>query len=129
MNIKSLRINMIVALFLVSLGGFLLHFRIHTLDKPANYIPFLCGLISMTVVILMFMNKKTASYAYLINGMIELLGVITMAHFSYVRFASPFTIRKIFLNTLFADIAILTGKFLISKAIYESYFVKEQELI
>ncbi|OGF44509.1 MAG: hypothetical protein A2452_12770 [Candidatus Firestonebacteria bacterium RIFOXYC2_FULL_39_67] len=129
MNIKSLRTSMIVALFLVSLGGFLLHLRIHHLDNPANFIPFLCGLISMTVVIVMFMYKKTAAYAYLINGIIVVLGTITMAHFSYVHFTAPFFIGKIFLNTLFADIAILIGKFFLSKAIYESYFIKEPEVI
>ncbi|MEI6845629.1 MAG: hypothetical protein WCK36_01115 [Candidatus Firestonebacteria bacterium] len=127
MNLKSLRASLLAALFLVSLGGFLLHLRIHTLDKASNFIPFLSGLISMTVVIFMFFSKKTAAYAYLLNGMIVILGTITMAHFSYMRFMAPFTLEKLFINTLFADIAILFGKFFLSKALYESHFIKEPE--
>ena len=118
---------MLAALFLVSLGGFLLHLRIHTLDKPANFIPFICGLISLTVVIVMFSYKKTAAFAYLLNGMIVILGIIAMAHFSYAHFTAPFTPGKIFLNTLFADIAVLAGKFFLSKAVYESHFIREPE--
>ena len=64
MTLKSLRTGLLLALFLVSLGGVLLHYRIHTLDKPANIIPFLCGLISMTVVMVMFFYKKTAAYGH-----------------------------------------------------------------
>ncbi len=129
MTLKSLRTGLLLALFLVSLGGVLLHYRIHTLDKPANIIPFLCGLISMTVVMVMFFYKKTAAYAYLINGMIVILGIITMAHFSYTHFVLPFTLKKLFVNTLFADIALLAGKFFLSKAIYETHFIKEPEAL
>ena len=126
MDIRKIRIALIISLFLVSLGGFLLHLRIHPIQEPRNLIPFISGLLSLSVVIIMFCFKKTASYAYLITGMTVIVGTIIMAHFSISRFQLPVTISKIFLNTLLADISILFAKFGLAKAIYESYFIVKE---
>lgn len=139
MTAKSLRITLIIGLALISLGGFLLHSRIHPLyvethkeqindlnkiDKIKvkefegyGLIPFVSGLTSIILITVLFCFRRTAAYAYLISGMTVIIGTITMAHFGIAKAGNPFM--------LFADIAILLGKFPISKAIFESYMIPD----
>ena len=47
-----------------------------------------------------------------------------MAHFSIANFKGPFTPAGILLNTTFADIAILWGRFAVGKALFSLEFLK-----
>ena len=86
---QKLRLLLVAGLFFVSLGGWLLHGRIHPPSKLAvNYIPFIAGLISIVAVPTMFLFKRTVAYAYVLNGLLVILGTITMIHFSLDRIPS-----------------------------------------
>ena len=116
-NIRNLLVAGLVA---TSLGGWLLHLRIHPLaDSPVNFIPFFAGLISIVALPVMFLSRKTLAYAYVINGMIVIIGAITMGHVSLMRLPDPLTFKAMVLGTLFADIVLLSTKFLFGKALFE----------
>ena len=99
---------MITSLFMLSLGGFLLHYLVHPLEKQSyGFLPFFAGLISIIVVTVLFFFKKMIPFAYLLNGMLVIIGTITMAHFSLVKFP------------LFADIFMLWSAFFTGKALFD----------
>jgi len=112
--------TLIIALIAVSLGGLMLHIRIHSAaTNPANMIPVLAGILSIIAVPLLFAYRSTIHYGYMINGMLAILGTIIMAHFSITNWPVPATFATVMLKTLLADILILWTSFFIGKAIFD----------
>jgi hypothetical protein len=125
---QKLRLLLISGLIFVSLGGWLLHLRLHPPFKlPANIIPFLAEMISFTVLPVMFLIRSTTAYAYVVNGMLVIIGTITMAHFSLARPPETLTPVTVFLSTLFPDIVILFTNFVLGKALFELTLLKNEE--
>jgi len=111
---------LMIALVVIALGGFLLHVRIHPVaDNPSNLIPVIAGILSIIGVPLLFAYKRTVQYGYVLNGMLAIIGTITMAHFSLAHWPEPPTLVSILTKTLLADILILWTIFLIGKALFE----------
>jgi hypothetical protein len=101
----------ILALFLISLGGLLLHLRIHWPPKEISvWLPAIFGVLSTFVLPFMFNNSKTVAWAYLINMAAVIVGTVTMAHFSIENWQGPVTIKGLVLQTTLADILILWAK-------------------
>ena len=124
-NIRNLLVAGLVA---ASLGGWLLHMRIHSPgDSPVNLIPFIAGLVSIVILPAMFFSKKTMAYAYAINGMIVIVGIITMGRVSLMRLPDQVTFAAITLGTLLADIILLLTKFLFGKALFELEMFKSMD--
>jgi hypothetical protein len=108
----------ILALLFLSLGGWLLHFRIHPISgNPPNLISFVFGLVNIIITPLLFNQKKTVIIAYLINGLGVIIGAISMAHFSFSALPNPLTFTNIIFKTTLADIVILFSKFFIGQMI------------
>ena len=125
MKIKTI---LIASLFFLALGGWLLHLRIHPLLKDAdNIIPLISGIISVFCLPLLFCSSRTIVLAYILNGFLAIIGTITMAQFSIVNFKGPVTLENIILNYTFADIAILWGKFLLGKALFDLEYLKSDQ--
>ncbi len=117
---ESLKTTLLAGLITISFGGWLLHYRIHLPSaNPANYIPFLAGIISVIVIPAMFMKRDLAPFAYILNGMMVVIGIITMAHFSIAHFKGPLTLHALLFNTIFPDIVMLTAKFFMGKALFD----------
>jgi len=115
-----LRLVLILAIFFLALGGWLLHLRIHPLAKDAgNYIPFVAGFISVIIIPVLFIFRSTIPFAYLLNGMTVIIGTITMTHFSIENPPQVWTLQTIFMGTLLADIMLLWGKFAVGKALFD----------
>ena len=115
-----LRLVLILAIFFLALGGWLLHLRIHPIAKDAeNYIPLVAGFISVFVIPVLFIFRSTIPFAYLLNGMMVIIGTITMTHFTIENPPQVWTLQTIFLGTLLADIMMLWGKFAVGKALFE----------
>jgi hypothetical protein len=115
-----LRLVLILAIFSLALGGWLLHLRIHPAAKDAgNYIPLVAGFISVFVIPVLFIFRSTISFAYLLNGMMVIIGTITMTHFTIENHPAAWTLQTIFLGTLLADIVLLWGKFAVGKALFD----------
>ena len=123
--IKSI---LLCALILIAIGGFLLHTRIHPLKDPKtmeaeyeNLVPLIAGILSIIVVPILFLFKKSTPYAYVINGLTVIVGTITMTHYSIATWPAntAVTVRTIILGTMLMDIVILWGKFFVGKALFE----------
>jgi len=114
---------LLTALVTLSLGGFLLHVRIHPVSQnSANLIPVISGLLSILAVPLLFSFRKTIEYGYVLNGILVIIGTIAMAHLSIVNWPAPATVGAIILKTTLADIAILWSKFFVGKALFDLEF-------
>ena len=125
---QNLRVLLICSLLFLSLGGWLLHSRIHPLgEHSGNIIPAASGLLSVVVITLLFCFRRTVAYGYVLNGMTVIIGTITMAHFSLIHAPAVFTLQVLLFKTLLADIAVLWGKFAIGKALFELELLKQPE--
>jgi hypothetical protein len=114
---------LLTALVTLSLGGFLVHVRIHPVSQnSANFIPLISGLLSILVIPLLFAFRKTIEYGYVLNGILVIIGTIGMAHFSIVHWPAPATAGSIIFKTLLADIVVLWSKFFVGKALFDLEF-------
>lgn len=112
----------ILALALLSLGGWMLHFRIHPISaNPSNFVPFFFGLVNVVVNPLMFDHKKTVIIAYLFNGAGVIIGAITMAAFSLYHLPDPLTFTGIIFKTTVPSIIILFPKLFIGQVILSHF--------
>jgi hypothetical protein len=122
------------ALVLVALGGLLLHYRIHPYLPPDKDHPgqavfrgsylaaTLVPLVDLIGVTALFMSRRTAALAYLVNGLFVIYGTVLMGHFSIAMLApSGAGVADWILKSTFADIALAWGDFMIGKALYESW--------
>ena len=129
-----IRRALLSALFLLALGGFLLHYRVHPFwvaDKLnpgtfhfkgsfflANLFPF----VDVVLVTSLFLSKKTALYGYLLNGLIVIYGTIFMTHFSLAAFtANSIPPGQWIIKSLLPDILIAWADFLVGKSLYDFY--------
>jgi len=114
---KEIR-NEILAIFLIALGGLLLHIRIHTLQASAfNIAPRIVGIISIIVLPFLFNSKKTAPIGYVLNLIAIIVGTIAMADFSIDNWNEPVTVSNILLHSTLADILILLARLPIAHSI------------
>jgi hypothetical protein len=114
---------LLIGLLTLSIGGLLLHSRIHPVKTNySNLVPAVSGLLSVLVVPLLFCSRRTIAYGYVLNGFLVIIGTITMGHFSIANWPNPATLQGVLVNTLLADILILWGKFFIGKSIFDLEF-------
>ncbi|MBP1735559.1 MAG: hypothetical protein H6Q53_1846 [Deltaproteobacteria bacterium] len=132
--------TLIIALFLLAISGFLLHYRIHAYLIPdkvtsgiyifnkTNFLASLFSLIDAVVVTTLFLSRKTAVYGYLINGLIVIIGTILMAHFSIVDImAKSIPVASWFTRSTLPDIGIAWADFLVGKSLYDLYLKQRVE--
>ena len=120
--------GLIVALALMSVGGWLLHFRIHSILPDAagvrearNFIPFVAGLTGILVTPVLLWFRRTLILGYLVNGMGAVIGMVLMTYVSVAGFQTPFTVGGVFTRTLLADVLIAFAKLFIGQRILLSY--------
>lgn len=114
-----------LALMFVSLGGWLLHLRFYPLPldpegtyNPANWIPFLFGLVSVLVTPILLSFARTVIVGYLVNGMSVVVGIILMSTLSLSGMTSPVTFGSLVLNTTLAVMLLLFGKLFVGHHIF-----------
>jgi hypothetical protein len=124
MTIKTyIKATLLFGLVALSVGGFLLHVRIHPVAKnPANIVPVVLGVLGVVIVPLLFLSRKLVSYGYVINGMEAIIGTVVMAHYSIAHWPAPVTPAAMILQTLLADILVLWSKFFLGKALFDLEF-------
>lgn len=111
---------LLVALTALSIGGVLLHIKIHPFTEHIyGFVPFISCLLSIVLIPCLLSFRKTLDYGYVLNGMLVIIGTITMAHFSIINWPQPVTAEAVLFNTTLADITILWAKFFIGKAIFD----------
>ena len=114
------RILLILAIFFLALGAWLLHLRIHPITEDSEYfIPAIAGFISVIIIPILFAFRSTIPFAYLLTGMTVIIGTITMTHFSIENPPQVWTLQTILLGTCLPDILMLWGKFAVGKALFD----------
>jgi len=101
----------VLSLFLLSLGGFLIHLKIHEPAESAfNWIPVAFGVLNVLALPFLFSFRKTVAWAYLLNFATVVVGTAAMAYYSITNWKIPLTFVNLALNSTFADIVILLAK-------------------
>ncbi len=104
---KHIKLQLIFALLLVSVFGYLLHNNLHNPSKVIwGYVPFISGLISVIVIPALYLFRRTLHLANILNGITCIIGVITMTHYSLA------------VRNIYPDIMIVIVKFYIGQAIF-----------
>jgi hypothetical protein len=124
MSVRTyIKTMLLIGLLVLSIGGLLLHSRIHPVRANySNLVPAVSGILSILVVPSLFCFRRTIAYGYVLNGFLVITGTITMAHFSIAHWPNPATVQAVILNTTLADILILWGKFFIGKSLFDLEF-------
>ena len=103
--------DLILAFFLLSLGGLLLHVRIHPpANSLFNCIPAAFGAVNTFVLPFLFNRPATAPWGYLVTWVTVATGTLAMAYYSLVNWSLPVTVKTLILYSTLADIVILWAK-------------------
>lgn len=117
----------ILGLFFISLGGLLLHLRIHPPASEAHdWIPAVFGVLSVIVLPLLFNSPRTVAVAYLLNAVSVVVGTVTMAWYSVEHWQGPVTWDAVLLKSTLADILILSAKLPIAHVILRHFRPKNK---
>jgi hypothetical protein len=124
---KELR-KLIIELWLLSLGGWLLHYRVHPIPlpgsphNPADFLPFTWDLVAILAVPFLLNYRRTVIVGYLINGIGVIIGAVAMASFSIAKPPQPLHLSSIFLATTFPLILILNAKLFIGQIVLLNFY-------
>jgi hypothetical protein len=129
----------ILAFFLLSAGGLLLHLRIHTpgllrpllgmpqMSAPAeNWIPLTFGLLGTFLLPFLFNYEKTVVWAVVVTWLAAVVGTGGMAYFTVTHWQGPVGVRAILLQSTLADILVLTAKLPLAHIILRHFTAKGQ---
>ena len=101
----------ILVLFFLSLGGLLLHIRIHPPDHSVfNWTPVVFGVLGTAVLPWLFNYRRTMPWAYLLNLAAVVVGTVTMAWHTATHWEGAVTWQAVLLRSTLADIVILLAK-------------------
>ena len=127
---QHIKMMLIAGLFLISLGGWCLHIRVHPIDADSvNYIPYISGLISVFVIPTMFFFDKLNPYAYVLTGMTVIIGTITMSDFSMSNLPHKISFSSLILSTTLPDILILWSKFIFGKILFDLNHINDLNIV
>jgi hypothetical protein len=110
--------ELIGAFFLISLGGFLLHLRIHPVSVSAfNWVAVSFAAVNTFVLPLLFHSPRTAPGAYVFTWATVVVGTVGMGFHSLTSWKLAPTVMNILLSSTLPDILILWAKLLIAHKI------------
>jgi len=125
---------LVTALLLMALFAAALHWNLHTPIDPATGEVDLVDLIGnvltwidVVVVTILFLRRRTAALAFLLNGMIVIYGSIMMFHFT-VSHGPPVGVRGWLVGSLVPDIVVAWADFLLGAALWLVYVREGQAL-
>lgn len=114
--------DLICAFFLISLGGFLLHLRIHPVSVSAfHWVAGAFGAVNTFVLPILFRSPATVAWAYVFTWATVIAGTVGMAYHSVTVWKLPVTPVNILLSSTLPDILILWAKLLIAHRILRIY--------
>lgn len=102
----------------LSLGGMLIHLTVHPVTQSLYYFwaaP--ADGFSLIVLPILFLRRSTVGWAYLLNALVVLTGVIGMAYYSILKFEGPLTLYSILTGSTVPFITILMAKLPIAQVI------------
>ena len=110
MPTKDIRM-LILAFVLLSVGGLMLHIRIHPpVASLFNWIPVAFGAINIVLLPFLFRRAGAAPLAFMLCCITVIAGTIGMAYYSIVEWKEPVTLYTVLFKSTLADILILAVK-------------------
>ena len=120
---RGQRSTLLWALLALSLGGWLLHDRIHPLKTaPVMVIPLIAASVDVVVVTLLFLSRTTAKLGYLLNGLFVIYGITIMTDFGLARGGDMGLVRA--LTAMSGDCVVLFGDFMVGKVLFDGYWAE-----
>jgi hypothetical protein len=117
--------GLIWVFFFVSLGGLLLHLRIHPpKENVFNWIPAAFAAANAFVLPFLFSSPATVAWAYLLTWTTVVTGTVAMAYFSIITWGMPVTPKTIVMYSTLPDILILLAKLPLAHRILRAYWPK-----
>jgi hypothetical protein len=129
----------ILAIFLLSAGGLLLHLRIHTPGPlqpllgmqpssapAANWVPLTFGLLGTFLLPFLFNYDKTVVWAYLVTWLAVVVGTGSMVHYSIVHWQKSVGVSGNLLQSTLPDILVLAAKLPLAHVILRHFTAKAQ---
>jgi len=110
------------AFILISLGGLLLHLRVHPPGESAYYwLPAVVGTLNIVILPDLLRRRRTAGWGYVLTVLTAVVGTITMAWHSAVEFKQPLTLGNLLLRTTFPDIVLALAKIPIAYVVLDHW--------
>jgi len=123
---KELR-TAIWSLILISLGGWLVHLRIHPpTERLFHWIPAVFGALSTFVLPILFNYRSTVRWAFLLTVAAVIVGAAGMAFDSATGWVGPVRWDTLLLGSALPDILILLGKLLLAVHILRFFYPAAQ---
>lgn len=117
------------ALVLLSLGGLLLHLRIHPVEASAlNWFALGPGIFNILVLPFLFNHRSTASVAYAINWATVLIGISMKILYDVARWEGDVTFGALFLGTTMPHIFLTAARLPIAQVIQDYWWRTEEEM-
>jgi hypothetical protein len=112
----------VLGLWVMSLGGLLLHGRIHPPSKDAfNWFATGTLVFNTTILPWMWLYRRTMPWAYIVNITTVVIGVVTMTYFSIVHWKQPLTLWNILMFSTLADSLILCARLPLGQVILRAW--------
>jgi hypothetical protein len=112
----------ILGLWVMALGGWLLHARIHPPGKDAmNW--FGVGFCAFNTLVLpwLFLFRRGVAWGYAVNATSVVVGVVAMTWYSVAHWAAPVTLMNVLLLSTLGDSLILLAKLPLADAILRAW--------
>lgn len=117
--------DLILAFFLLSLGGLILHARVHPPSQSLlNWIPLFFTVVNTLGLPFLFNRRDTVTYAYLFTWATVAAGTVGMAYFAIDNWDMPVTLANIVTKSTFPDILILWSKIFLAHKILSFHWPK-----
>jgi len=114
--------DLIWVYFFVSLGGLLLHVRIHPpADNVFNWIAAAFAAVNTFLLPFLFNTPATVAWAYLFVWATVVTGTVSMAYHSLITWELPVTAKTVIMNSTLPDILILLAKLPLAHKILRVY--------
>jgi hypothetical protein len=108
--------------FLVSLGGLLLHLRIHPPeDSMFNWVAAGFAALNTFLLPFLFNSPTTVAWAYLFVWATVVTGTVAMTYHSLITWKLPVTFQTVVMNSTLPDIIILLAKLPVAHKILRVY--------
>jgi len=115
-----------VALIGLSLGAFMLHYRIHPPTTLTYFWPSLFAGVKVVLVSLLFLFRRTAVWGMLLNSFLAIIGIIMMTDFTiFSAFAGSYKASLVnqpiswLMESMLPDNCVLFADFMVGLALYK----------
>ncbi len=115
-----------VALIGLSLGAFMLHYRIHPPTALTYFWPSLFAGVDLVLVSLLFLFRSTAVWGLLLNSFLAFIGIIMMTDFTiFSALSGSYKVSLAdqpltwLMQTMFPDNCVLFADFMVGLALYK----------